>query len=255
MLLLKLVLIPLLTVAVSLAARLWGHKVSGWLTAAPIVAGPIMAVLIIEQGADYAAQAAVGTLVTLPALAAYIVTFAWLARYCRWWACLLLSWCAFALVAAPLSGLQVGTHQALAIAWCGLGLGYLLSPNPRTRSTPAEVPRIEIALRVGAAVALMLVITYGAQSLGARLSGVLLSFPIGGSVLPAFTRALHGVEPTESLLHGFITGLLPFPLFFYALAALLPLTHPVVAFAAALVAIFTGHCLIIAAWRHASRSR
>ena len=97
MLLLKLLLTPLLTLAVSLAARIWGHRVSGWLTALPIVAGPIMAVLMLEQGAAFAIDVAIGTLITLPALAAYIVAFGYLAQRSGWLTCLLVAWAAPAL--------------------------------------------------------------------------------------------------------------------------------------------------------------
>ena len=254
MLLLKLLLIPVLTVGVSLAARIWGHRVSGWLTAMPIVAGPIMAVLILEQGSEFATQVAIGTLITLPGLAAYIVAFAYIARRRNWLICLLGAWAAFFVSALPLSLIVVNAQQALAAAWAGLGIAYLVTPQPKTRAGPVDVPRVEIGLRVAAAVALMLVITYGAQTLGARLSGVLLSFPIGGSVLPAFTRALHGVDATEHLLRGFITGLIPFPLFFYGLGAGLQYAHPAIVFSAALGAVFAAHFLVILALRRRPRS-
>ena len=245
MLLLKLLLTPLLTLAVSLAARIWGHRASGWLTALPIVAGPIMAVLIFEQGAAFAIDVAIGTLITLPALAAYIIAFGWLAQRRNWLTCLLGAWAAFFATAMPSSMIPANAHEALAAAWVGLGAAYLVTPNPKTRTGPAHVPRIEIVLRVAAAVALMLIITYGAQNLGASVSGLLLSFPIGGSVLPAFTRALHGVDATEHLLRGFITGLIPFPLFFYGLAAGLPLAHPVIVFTVSLGAVLASHFLVI----------
>ena len=253
MLLLKLLLTPLLTLGVTLAARIWGHRVSGWLTALPIVAGPIMAVLILEQGSAFAIDTAIGTLITLPALAAYIVAFAYLAQRRQWLTCLLGAWAVFFAVAIPLSLVNADAHQALAAAWAGLGLAYLITPNPRTPAGPVEVPRLEIALRVAAAVALMLIITYGAQTLGASVSGLLLSFPIGGSVLPAFTRALHGVDATEHLLRGFITGLIPFPLFFYGLAAGLPYAHPAIVFSAALGAVLASHFLVIVAARRSAR--
>jgi len=249
MLLLKLLLTPLLTLGVTLAARIWGHRVSGWLTALPIVAGPIMAVLIVEQGSAFAIDAAIGTLITLPALAGYIIAFAYLAQRSNWLICLLGAWAVFFALAAPLSQIAANAHQALAAAWLGLGIAYVATPNPRTRTGPVHVPRIEIVLRVAAAVALMLIITYGAQTLGASLSGLLLSFPIGGSVLPAFTRALHGVDATEHLLRGFIAGLIPFPLFFYGLAAGLPLAHPAIVFSAALGALLASHFLVIVAAR------
>ena len=245
MLLLKLLLTPLLTLGVTLAARIWGHRVSGWLTALPIVAGPIMAVLILEQGSVFAIDTAIGTLITLPALAAYIVAFAYLAQRRHWLICLLGAWAVFFAVAIPLSLVSANAHQALTVAWAGLGIAYLITPNPKTPAGPVDVPRIEIALRVAAAVALMLIITYGAQTLGASVSGLLLSFPIGGSVLPAFTRALHGVDATEHLLRGFITGLIPFPLFFYGLAAGLPYAHPAIVFAASLGAVLASHFMVL----------
>lgn len=255
MLLLKLLLTPLLTLGVTLAARIWGHRVSGWLTALPIVAGPIMAVLIIEQGSAFAIQTAIGTLITLPALAAYIVAFALLAQRYNWLVCLLGAWLAFFASAVPLLLIAANAHQALTAAWAGLGLAYFVTPNPKTPAGPVAVPRIEIALRIAAAVALMLIITYGAEVLGATLAGLLLSFPIGGSVLPAFTRALHGVDATEHLLRGFITGLIPFPLFFYGLAAGLPHAHPALAFATALLSVLAAHFLVIVAVRRRAAPR
>jgi hypothetical protein len=41
-LLLKLLLVPLLIYLVTLAGRRWGPAVAGWLSAFPIVAGPIL---------------------------------------------------------------------------------------------------------------------------------------------------------------------------------------------------------------------
>lgn len=255
MLLLKLLLTPLLTLGVSLAARIWGHRVSGWLTALPIVAGPIMAVLILEQGAAFTIATAIGTLITLPALAAYIVVFACLARRWNWLVCLLGAWAAFFAAAFPLSTIAVDAHRALAAAWLGLGLGCLATPSPSTPTGPAGIPRVEIALRVAAAVALMLIISYGAESLGASLAGLLLSFPIGGSVVPAFTRALHGFDATAHLLRGFAIGLIPFPLFFYGLAAGLPLVHPAIAFSVALAAVLAAHFVVIFAVRRRRQRR
>ncbi|HBF50271.1 MAG TPA: hypothetical protein DDX04_07705, partial [Massilia sp.] len=54
---LKLVLVPLLIYLVTLAGRRWGPSVAGWLSAFPIVAGPILLTLALEQGAPFAASA------------------------------------------------------------------------------------------------------------------------------------------------------------------------------------------------------
>lgn len=230
--------------AVSLAARVWGHRASGWLTSLPIVAGPIAAILAIEQGAAFLVQTSEAMLVTLPAIAAYVLVFALLARRRGWVASLLAGWLVFVLAAVPLSFVQVNALSGLALTWFSLALVYWRLPRSTAPRVPVIVPQIEIGLRMLAAVVLMLVISYGADSFGPRISGVLLAFPIGGSVLPAFTRAIHGVEATTLLLRGFTLGMFAFPMFFFALAVALPLMHPVPAFGAGILASLAVHFLL-----------
>lgn len=244
MLILKLLLTPLLTLFVSLAARAWGHRASGWLTSLPIVAGPIAAVLLIEQGTDFLVRTSEATLVALPAIAVYILVFARVSRRYGWVASLLCGWAAFVVAALPLSYIPAGAPVGLALTWGALAAAYLLLPRTDAPRVPVHVPRIEIAFRMSAAVLLMLVISYGADLFGARISGVLLSFPIGGSVLPAFTRGLHGVEATTLLLRGFTLGMFAFPMFFFVLALALPAAHPVLAFAAGVLATVAAHSLL-----------
>ncbi len=62
---LKLVLVPGLVVAVTLGARRWGPRIGGWLTALPLVAGPTLFFLALEQGHAFAARAALSTLAGL----------------------------------------------------------------------------------------------------------------------------------------------------------------------------------------------
>jgi hypothetical protein len=76
-------------------------------------------------------------------------------------------------------------------------------------------------MRVGAAVALAAVILLGADTLPARVSGLLLAFPITGSILPSFTLPAYGHPATVNLLRGFANGLIGFAAFFLALPALL----------------------------------
>ena len=59
MLLLKLLLVPGLVAAVTLAVRRWGPAVGGWLAGLPVVAGPVLVFYAIEQG-DAFLRAVVG---------------------------------------------------------------------------------------------------------------------------------------------------------------------------------------------------
>jgi len=244
MLILKLLLTPCLILAVSLAARVGGHRVSGWLTSLPLIAAPIAAVLLIEQGTDFLVRASVANLVSLPAIAVYIAVFALVARRRGWAASLFAGWASFIVCAIPLSFLPFGPVAGLAMTWVALAVAYRLLPRPEGARIPATVPRIEIAFRMGAAVALMLVITYGAEVFGARVSGALMAFPIGGSVLPAFTRALHGAEATRQLMRGFTLGMFGFPVFVFVLAVGLPHANPVLVFVASLTGVLAVQFLV-----------
>jgi hypothetical protein len=61
LLLLKLLLVPGLVAGVTLAARRWGLRIGGLLTALPMVAGPTLCFYAIEQGNRFAATAARAT--------------------------------------------------------------------------------------------------------------------------------------------------------------------------------------------------
>ena len=74
---LKLFLVPSLIYAVTLAGRRWGPAVAGWLSAFPIVAGPILLAISLEQGAAFAAAAAEGTLMAVLAIIVFSLTYAW----------------------------------------------------------------------------------------------------------------------------------------------------------------------------------
>ena len=64
-LLLKVLLVPSLIALVTLAGRRWGQRLAGWLGGFPIVAGPVLLVLAIENGNAFAAEAAFAALVGL----------------------------------------------------------------------------------------------------------------------------------------------------------------------------------------------
>jgi hypothetical protein len=68
MLLIRLLLVPALIVLITLVSRRWGPALAGWLTGFPIVAGPILLVISLEQGAAFASSAALLSAVAAQAL-------------------------------------------------------------------------------------------------------------------------------------------------------------------------------------------
>jgi|GEM_PF-459005 len=236
MLVLKLVAAPLVVWLASQAGRRWGHQVAGLIGGFPLIAAPIMLFLAQDAPRDLVVETAWLIMAGSPAVAAHCVIYAWLARFCegpwQWIACLLCAWAGCVALAWVLTGWAVIGPIGYVLA---LGVGLLLAslmPRPRTPATLAPIPAIEIAVRMGAALALAAAAMFGAETFGPRVSAVLLVFPITASVLPVFTLALHGADATARLLSGFALGLLGFTTYFFVFASLLAPFGPGSAFAA-----------------------
>src|SRR5262249_56057578 len=68
----------------TLAGRRWGPGVSGWVAGFPLTSGPVSVFLALEQGPGFAAQAAVGTLLGLAAMAGFCLVYSRVAPRAGW---------------------------------------------------------------------------------------------------------------------------------------------------------------------------
>jgi hypothetical protein len=246
---LRLALVPTAVWLASLAARRWGHAVSGYLGGMPLIGGPITLFLALDFGADFAARSALFTLAAIAAQAAHLLTLGHVGRRSgSWLAALLSGWTAFAAVAFAVTQLPLSPALALALAAGSLGAAWRWLPRYAGEATLPAIPAIELRLRLVAAFLLAAFILWSAPRFGPVVSGVLLSLPITGSIMPPFTLALYGADALARLLRGFIVGLSGFTAFFVVVAGAAPAWGGGVAFtaavAAALAAVFTvGHLL------------
>jgi hypothetical protein len=252
--LLKISLVPLVVWLASVAGRRWGHSVAGWISGLPLIAGPISVFLAHDPGPAFAAASAAVTLQVTGAVGLHCWTYAWAARRLGWLASLLASWAAFVVAALALGAVPLPPAGGFALAAVVLALALATLPRvPPASRGPVPIPGVELAVRIAAAAALAAVVMLGASVLGPRYSGILIAFPITGSVLPPFTRALYGADATARLLAGFVSGLFAFAVFHFAVAtALEPLgaaaTYPL-AVGAALAATWVVMHGRRAAWR------
>jgi hypothetical protein len=235
-LLLKLFLVPLLIALVTLAGRRWGPGVAGWLSAFPVVAGPILFFIAVEQGASFAANAAVGTLSAVLAMLAFGISYAWAARRYNWPASLALAYAGYA-AAVFLLSLQEAT---LMIAGPVVLVALLLAPRfyPEARSAAANTskPANDMLLRMVAGATLVLLVTHFAANLGPGLSGVFAMFPVMGTVLVLFTHRSAGGAAATQLLRGMVFGFYAFSTFCVVLALALPATGIGMAFLCSVLA-------------------
>lgn len=238
-LLLKLILVPALIALVTLAGRRWGPAVAGWLSALPVVAGPILGFIAVEQGAVFAARAAVGTLSAVLAMLAFGISYAWAATRFAWPASLTLAYVGYA---AAVAVLDLWNVTALPVAGLVVVAGLWLAPrlypaSPASAKAQAK-PRAanDMLLRMGLGALLVLLVTHFAAKLGPGLSGVFAMFPVMGTVLALFTHRSAGAAATIQLLRGMVLGFYAFGMFCAVLAWVLPVAGIGPAFLSAVVA-------------------
>jgi hypothetical protein len=234
---LKLLLAPLLVVASSLAGRRWGPRLAGILVVLPIVAGPILLILYIDHGSEFAANAARAATLGIVPLAAFALIFAYLSTRHGWLVILLTSWVTVLVADLALSRIAVPAGIALLLALLALhGSGALLrrmhSPPPPAAATPWwDLPARAIATAV-----LVVLLTGFAAFLGPALTGTLAPFPIALSVVCAFTVAQSGHAGVLALLRGIVPGLDGFALFCFLVAVLINRMSATAAFSLATAA-------------------
>ena len=234
--LLRLALVPAAIWLATLAARRWGHAVSGYLGGMPLIGGPITLYLALDHGPQFAAHSATMTLAAILGQGAHLLAFAHAAKRAPWPVALAAGWASFTVVALAVVSLDPGPWLALTLALAGLAAAWTFLPKPRMPAVPAQIPRAELRLRLIAAVALAAVILWAADAFGPVVSGVLLSVPVTGSIMPPFTLALYGADSVARLTRGFVAGLTGFTAFFFAIALTAPAWGTLAAFTAAILA-------------------
>ncbi len=237
----KLLLVPAFIGTLSLAGRRWGPAISGWLVGLPVVAGPIVLFLALEQGRTFASGAARGTLAGLTSLSAYALVYGRLSRRFDWVASLLGGWCAFFLCTFVLDQVPLPPLLLSFLAVSGIFLLVLrLLPTIDSPDDVTGTPAWEIVARMAAGSALVAAITGVARTLGPQLSGLLTPFPVAATVFTVFTHRFQGGAAAARLLRGLVAGSFTLAVFFLVVAATLVPWGIAASFGAA-----TAACLVV----------
>jgi hypothetical protein len=220
---LKAVVTPLLIGGASMAGRRFGHHVGGWAVGLPLTSGPVAFFLVSDQGASFAAAAAVGMLAGTISQVAFALAYRTFARHGAKWA-FLVGAGAFAVATLILSALHWSAAATFALVLAVLVSGCTVAARttPVPPVEPRQPPGWDIPARMVAATAVVLLITGLAPVLGPHLAGLLSPFPVFGAVLALFTHHTHGPTGASQVLSGLLLGLFAPAVFFVALALALP---------------------------------
>jgi hypothetical protein len=221
----------------SIASRRYGHVIGGILSGFPMIAAPVTAALLIDQSAATVSNIAYASVGSLPATLSFITCFAWVAKLGKpWWICLMAASAGFCSVATALHSLPLPLEGSIALGCLAPWLGAFVMPKRMEIVVFPTIPRTELLLRIGGAALMAGVLIISAASTPVWISGLLIAWPITGSILPVFTQKLSGPSATISLLFGFSRGLVGFSVFFTVLGFMLLSVSKPFAFCTALTA-------------------
>lgn len=221
MLLLKLTLVPAFLYLLALVARYYGPHRAGWMAGLPIVAGPILWLLMQEHGTDFAARAAMQAIAAIAASELFNLVYARCATRSGWPLTLAAALCGWLLAALLVQGLTLTLPSALAMAGLAVLINSICLPRPAVAQV-ATATNETLGLRMLAAAVLTLLASLAASKLGANWSGVLAVFPLLAVVMAVSTQRMQGTAAVQALLRGMLLGRLSFAGFCLALVCLLP---------------------------------
>jgi uncharacterized membrane protein (GlpM family) len=241
MLALKLLLVPSFLLVLSLVGKHFGPSISGWLAGLPVVAGPILLVLALENGGPFAAVAAAAATGAVFASVSFCLVYAHVSQRFGWFASLaaaLVAWMAAVTLLIPTSGsVTVGLAVAIGTVVLAPRLFPVVVQTAGTRHPSAA----ELLLRMAVGAALTVGVTVAAATVGSSWSGVLAVFPVLGSVLAVSSHRTSGAAFSSALLRAMTTGLYSFIAFCATLAVALPKLSVSWAFLGAVAACLLVH--------------
>lgn len=225
---LKIVLVPALIAGVTLAGRRWGQGFAGWLGSFPIVAGPVLFILALENGGAFGAEAARSALAGVAPSMVFYVVYTQLARHAAWPAVVVASLGAWFLIAAALLHLQAslwptafgsasfsasvsGSFSASfgwALAIAAISLFAAPRLMPAVTAAPARAAhRLELPARMLVGAAVTLASSELGRLGGPSMSGYAALFPSIGLVVASFNHAQSSAAAATEFLRGMTRGM------------------------------------------------
>jgi hypothetical protein len=210
---LKLFLVPSLIYAVTLAGRRWGPIVAGWLSAFPVVSGPILLAVTLEQGSDFGANAAEGTLLAVVAILIFSLGYAWASNMSGVLGSMSSALAGYAMAVVVLQSIHLPITWCFAVVISALLIVPKFFPHLPAQPLPSKSGLSDLPWRMLAGAMLVLLVTLAAARLGARLSGFLAMFPVMSTVLVGFSHHYSGRAFAVALLRGMVLGYFAFATF------------------------------------------
>jgi hypothetical protein len=212
-LILKLCLVPSLIYLVTLIGRRWGPNAAGWFSALPIVAGPILLTMALEQGSRFVETAAAHTLIAVIAVLVFCVAYAWASGRFGVAGSLAAALGAYAVAVAGLQLVELPLLPGFVVVVGVLALAPRLFPRVDGIAERSAKQANDLPLRMLAGALLSFTVTWAAAGIGPRLSGFFAMFPVMGTILVGFSHHASGRAYAVNILLGMARGYYAFATF------------------------------------------
>jgi len=233
---LKLILAPVIIGSASLAGRKWGPTVSGWIVGMPLTSGPVIFFVALSHDADFAANSALGVLSGGLSLAAYALTYSWLAVKFRWQITITGALLVFATSTTLLQNFTLPLVVVIPLVVTAIVLGLWFMPKDAViNGSSSEPGKWDIPFRILIGTSFILLLTGIAPLIGSRLTGLLTTIPLYVSILTIFAHRHQGAAAAAHVLRGLLYGMFAFTGFFIVLSLLIEKTSLALSFGAALL--------------------
>lgn len=242
----KLVVTPILILAVTLAARHGGPMVGGLLMGIPLVTGPISFIVALENGKDFAAIAGLGNLVGQVSVCLFCFAYARAASRYNAIVCVLIATLVFFIATSLWNQISWSLLPAAAALLSAIAdLSYRF-PQVTGASRITQPPVWDVPLRMVVATGFVILLSTVSKYLGPQLSGLVAPFPTFVLILAVFTHSQNGAAAAIKLLRGVVTGSLSFAAFFICVSLAITRFEIATTYALAiLAAILTSGCVYL----------
>jgi hypothetical protein len=175
----------------------------GW----PLVTGPIIFIIFLQEGANFAAKTAHGALLGQISLIAFAWSYAFVALRAPWYISIGSASIIFIGSVYLISLLSIPlelTFFLLAIALFSVNRFW---PDYVPITTPLASPKWELYLRIALVITLVFLLSEFSQTLGPGLTGGFSTYPVIATIMGTFNHKRFGASAAISLHQGLMQRL------------------------------------------------
>jgi len=180
-----------------------GGRFMGW----PLVTGPIIFIIFLQEGGAFAAETAHGALLGQISLIAFAWSYALVALRAPWYISISCATVTFIGSVYLVSLIHVPLWLTFLLLIVALYLVNKFWPKYEPVTTPLSSPRWELYLRIGLVIALVFVLSEFSQTLGPSLTGGFSTYPVIATIMGTFNHKRFGANAAISLHHGLMQRL------------------------------------------------